>query len=467
MDSTQLDMTAPPDVYTARRARLASQLHKPIVIFSGFARARHYATNVHPFRANSNYLYFGGPPLEGAAWLIEPGSDGREGCTLFRPDSDFDEAVWVGALPSDEAIADASGVKSSSLKSPTDLESCVHGREVAAIYPPCPETLKTVKKLSLREVTEEEMLPIIDLRLSKDEHELKAMRRAADVGVKAHIAAMKACAVGLGEADVAAAIFSVLTSHQCYPSFTPIVSIRGEILHTEKYTNTLEAGQLLLVDSGAEEPTGYASDMTRTYPANGEFSPIQRQLYETVLRAEQDSIAACKPGTRFRDIHDLAARVICEGLVEAELLRGDPAELAARGVHTLFFVHGLGHLVGLDVHDMEDFGDLAGYAPGRTRRPEFGNKFLRLDRDLSPGMALTIEPGIYLVPEIWHNEALQEPFLDAINRPVVDKLLADNFGGIRIEETVVVREESFDGPEVLTKELPNDVDQVAKIVADN
>ena len=199
-----------------------------------------------------------------------------------------------------------------------------------------------------------------------------------------------------------------------------------------------------------------------SFPADAKWTPIQRQLYETVLRAQRESIAACVPGARFRDVHDLAARVICEGLVEAELLRGDPADLVERRAPTLFFPHGLGHLIGLDVHDMEDFGDLAGYAPGRKRRPEFGHNALRLDRDLEAGMTVTIEPGIYLVPAIWEREDLVKPLADIVNRPKVDALLKDNFGGIRIEETIRVR--ASGGPEVLTSALPNDADTVAEIV---
>ena len=231
-------------------------------------------------------------------------------------------------------------------------------------------------------------------------------------------------------------------AHQCRPSFTPIVTVRGEVLHGQGYPNKLRSGALLLADGGAEEPGGYACDVTRTFPVDGEWSSIQRQLYDTVLRAMQEAIEACVVGKRYRDVHDLTGEVVCEGLVQAGLLKGDPAELSQRRAHTLFFAHGVGHLIGLDVHDMEDFGDLAGYAPGRKRRQHFGDKFLRLDRDLESGMCVTIEPGIYLVPAIWESEELVGPFTDAVNRSAVDALLRDRFGGIRIEETVHVGAES-------------------------
>jgi Xaa-Pro aminopeptidase len=181
------------------------------------------------------------------------------------------------------------------------------------------------------------------------------------------------------------------------------------------------------------------------------------------LEAQKAAIDACTPGRRYRDIHDLAALRICEGLVATGLLTGDPADLARRGAHTLFFVHGLGHLIGLDVHDMEDYGDQAGYATGRTRRTQFGSKFLRLDRDLQPGMTVTIEPGIYLVPAIWRNVELIAPFKDVVNRSAVDDLLNAEFGGIRIEDTVHVR--AAGGPEVLTGALPKEPEALAALIA--
>ena len=215
------------------------------------------------------------------------------------------------------------------------------------------------------------------------------------------------------------------------------------------------------MDGGAEEPGGYACDVTRTFPVGGRWSSIQRQLYDTVLDAMRQAIEACVVGRRYREVHDIAGRVICDGLVQAELLKGDPAELSERRAHTLFFAHGVGHLIGLDVHDMEDFGDLAGYAPGRKRREHFGDKYLRLDRDLEAGMCVTVEPGIYLVPAIWDDEELVGPLKDVVNRPAVDALLKDRFGGIRIEETVHV---AAGGPETLTAALVSDADDVAKCV---
>jgi Xaa-Pro aminopeptidase len=434
-----------------------------MVLLAGHAPARSYSANEYPFRPASTYTYFGGPPIQDAILVIEPSSDGDAGCTLLRPKNDPDDAVWMGLAPTDEELAAAAGLDPSHIQDADQLVRVLAGRGAAGVCPPFPRAIELMRNAGLEQPGNDELTQIVNMRLIKDEHEVAAMRRAAEVAVSAHRAAMSATLPGRNEADVAAAFDAVLVANNCAESFTPIVTIAGHTLHAQGFTNRLEAGRLLLVDAGAQGPSGYTSDITRTYPVDGKWSPVQRHLYDTVLAAQQAAIAACVPGRRFRDVHDLAAEKICEGLVRAELLAGDPAELAARCVHTLFFCHGLGHLIGLDVHDMEDFGDLAGYAPGRSRRPEFGSKFLRLDRDLEPGYCVTIEPGIYLNPEIWKRDDLVGPFADVVNRSKVDALLAEHFGGIRIEEDVHVRAEP-QGPEILNSELPNDADAVSALL---
>jgi Xaa-Pro aminopeptidase len=457
-----IKMTAPGTVYRQRRARLASSITRPMVIFAGHAPARNYPTNPHFFRAGSSYLYFGGPALENAALLIEPGSDGDDGCTLLRPAAGPDDALWFGEVPADKDLASAAGLSLRNVADAGKLDSLLAGRQAASVAPPYPDTLALVARLGLSAASDQELSAIINMRLIKDKHELAAMRRAAEICMEAQRAAMAATQPGRREADVAAAFMTVLHEHECQVSFNPIITTRGEVLHGHGHPNVMAAGALLLCDAGAEEPGGYASDITRTFPVSGKWTPIQRHLYETTLRALNEAVAACVPGARYRDVHDLSARVICTGLVEAELLRGDPAELSSRTAHALFYPHGVGHLIGLDAHDMEDFGDLAGYAPGRTRRPEFGNKYLRLDRDLAPDMTVTVEPGIYLVPAIWARDDLVKPFADVVNRPKVNALLKDRFGGIRIEHTICVRADGE--PEVLSDALPTDAEEVAACV---
>ncbi len=461
-DTTCLNMTAPGEAYRGRRAKLAATLDRPLVICAGHAPARNYPANTYPFRPGSTYTYFGGPPVEHAAWLIEPGSDGDQGCTLLRPAPDPDDAVWVGETPDDATLKAAAGLQVGPAAAVGELKRLLGGREAAAIAPSCPDTRAWVCCEGLEQPTEDEKLAVIDLRLYKDEHELNAMRVAARISIDAHRAAFAAVKPGRREADAAAAYYRVLVANHCRPSFTPIVTVRGEVLHGAGYTNLMPKEALLLVDAGAEEPGGYACDITRTVPVSGGWTPIQRQIYDIVERANQEATAACVPGRRYRDVHEIAARVICEGLVDVGLLRGKADELLARNAHALFFTHGVGHLIGLDAHDMEDFGDLAGYAPGRSRSSEFGGKFLRLDRDLAPGMCVTVEPGVYFVPAIWQREDLAGPLADVVHRERVDDLLRAQFGGLRVEHTLCVRERG--GPEIFSADLPTDADQIAACV---
>ena len=218
-----------------------------------------------------------------------------------------------------------------------------------------------------------------------------------------------------------------------YPS---IVTLHGEILHSERYDPRLADGDLLLADVGAETPGGWAGDVTRTWPASGRYSSTQREIYEVVLAAQKQAIAAVTPGGRYRDVHVLACQALAAGLVDLGILRGNPIELAADGVVALLFPHGVGHLLGLDVHDMEDLGDRAGYAPGRERAQEFGLRYLRLDRDLEPGMAVTIEPGFYICPRSSRDPALTRVAGDRLDRERLDAFA--DVRGIRIEDDVLV-----------------------------
>lgn len=462
MSTATLTMAAPADVYRRRRQQLAATLRRPLVIFAGHAPARSYATNHHRFRAACSYLYYGGAPLEHAALLIEPGSDGDAGVWQLRVPEGPDDALWLGETPDDEVIAAAAGVAAGRVADADQLAALLAGRAAGALIAPHPGTIAQARVLGLSEATDDEKRAVTAQRLIKDDHELVALRRAAAAGVAGFRAAAGAIRVGATENEVQAALEGEFARHGCVPSFTTICTVRGEVLHGASAGRALQPGALLLLDAGAEDGTGYCSDITRTWPVGGRWHGRQRALYETVLRAQEAAVAACVAGRRYREIHELAALTICAGLVDAGVLRGSPGDLAARGAYGLLFAHGVGHLLGLGVHDLEEFGDVAGYAPGRRRAQRFGDCFLRLDRDLAPGMVVTIEPGIYLVPAIWAREEMTAPFADAFNRSVIDELLAGGFGGIRIEDDVHVRPAG--GPEVLTAALPKSADEVAALV---
>jgi Xaa-Pro aminopeptidase len=231
------------------------------------------------------------------------------------------------------------------------------------------------------------------------------------------------------------------------------------VLHNEHYYNPVRHGDLLLADVGAETALGWASDVTRTWPVSGWFSPSQRQIYEVVLAAHDACIAQIRPGVEFKDIHMTAATVLTQGLVNIGILKGDVEELVEMDAHALFFPHGVGHLMGLDVHDMEDLGDLAGYELGRTRSDRFGLNFLRLDRPLQAGMVVTIEPGFYQVPAILNYPDRRAKYQDVVNWERLEQFA--DVRGIRIEDDVLVTES---GCEVLTAALPTDPSTIEHLV---
>lgn len=219
-------------------------------------------------------------------------------------------------------------------------------------------------------------------------------------------------------------------------SFTPILTQRGEILHTHDYDGVMEQGRLLLLDMGIETALGYASDITRTWPVSGKFSPQQRDIYNIVLQAQLAAIAAIRPGISYREVHLIAAHTIAEGLTALGLMKGDPQEAVAAGAHALFYPHGIGHALGLDVHDMEDLGDRVGYETGTSRSPQFGLNFLRLARPMQAGFVVTVEPGIYFIPPLFHQWRQENRHASFLVYDNIETYLS--FGGIRIEDDVLV-----------------------------
>jgi len=296
---------------------------------------------------------------------------------------------------------------------------------------------------------------IIELRLRHDAPAQAQLRQAAEATHAAHLAGMRATQAGDAEYQVAAAMQYALASRGMTTAYPPIVTTRGEVLHQHGHSNIMQPGDLILADVGAETPGGMAGDVTRTWPVSGRFEPAQREIYEVVLRAQRRAIALCRPGVRYRDVHLAACHSLAEDLVSIGVLRGDPAELVADGVHSVFFPHGVGHLLGLDVHDMEDLGDRAGYAPGRERSPEFGLCYLRLDRELEAGMAVTIEPGFYQIPGLLQAQGPRSALVDRIDRNRLAHF--DRVRGIRIEDDILITDAE---PEVLTQEIPRDVEHL-------
>ncbi len=377
-----------------------------------------------------------------------------DGWQLFVPETPPDAALWHGEEPGPEALsaavacpvrplgALATAVKKAPAATLPALDGDTRAEQTALLGRPI-----TLGKLDPMDEPLADAL--IGLRLVHDEAAIGRLRVAAAASGAAHLAGMAATRPGIRESAVRAAMEAELISRGMGVSYNSIVTVHGEILHNEQYHHLLARGDLLLADVGAETADGWAGDITRTWPVSGRFSSTQRDFYGVVLRAQTRVIDAVRPGISFRELHFLAGRSLAEGLVALGVLMGDPDELVAEGVVSLLFPHGLGHLLGLDVHDMEEMGDRATYAPGRIRSSDPGLATLRLDRDLVPGMAVTIEPGLYQVPAILNDPARTARAGDRLRR---DRLAAfSDVRGIRIEDDVLV---TPSGREVLTAGVP-------------
>jgi Xaa-Pro aminopeptidase len=444
----------------ARRAKLARLLGtRPALIAAGLPRPRNYAANTYPYRASSHFLYLFGLPLPGAIGVYDGAA-----FVLYVPEPAPQQALWEGAPPSPQAVSAATGCP---VRPFARLAATLRGRAVATLPAPDVETCLEQSRMLGREIRPGQVdvldVPLaeamIALRLQHDDAAVAELRLAAEATAAAHRAGMAATRPGRRAWTVRAAMEAELAARGMTTAYPSIVTPHGEVLHCERSDEELAAGDLLLADVGAETRGGWAGDVTRTWPVSGRFSTPQRELYTLVLEAQRQAIAAVGPGTRYLNVHRLAAQALAAGLVALGILRGDPIALAEDGVVALLFPHGVGHLLGLDVHDLEDLGDRAGYAPGRQRATQFGLGALRLDRDLLPGMAVTIEPGLYLAPAILNDPALARLAGDRLNRARLEQFR--DVRGIRIEDDVLV---TATGREVLTAAIPKRPEEVEAAV---
>jgi Xaa-Pro aminopeptidase len=447
--------STPLAAFKTRRALLAAKLDSPALLVSGLARARNYRGNRYPFRAESHFLYFVGRQLEGAALLID-----RDGATLYAEPPDAEEALWTGPQPTLAELSDELGLEVRPLEELTvdGLTATLPSADADTAFFQSELVNRDIEPASgpeLEGVDRALADAIIALRLVHDEAAVAQVRAAGRVTELAHRAGMRTTRPGLREADVVAAMDAEIVRAGCVHAYLPIVTREGEVLHDERHHRLLSPGDLVLADVGAETPGGWASDVTRTWPVSGKFSATQRALYEVVLAAQLAAIAAVRPGVRYLDVHRAAGKTLLGGLIALGLFKGDLEDLYARGAAALFFPHGIGHLLGLDVHDMEDLGDRAGYAPGRHRSPSFGDRYLRLDRDLAEGMIVTIEPGYYRIPYLLERPEEVGELESALDRRVLATL--GDVRGIRIEDDVLV---TATGADVLTAGIPKDPDAV-------
>ncbi|EAZ91975.1 aminopeptidase P family protein [Crocosphaera chwakensis] len=444
-----------------RRKKLASLINFPTVLWSGKSPSKNFKANHYPFRASSHFLYFTGIPLENAAIRLE-----NDKLDLFMDNPSPDSTLWHGEMPTREDIARK--IEANNAYPMKILKDKIDG--VATIPVQDIVTYEKQRKILQRplsinqdskDIDHQLMKAIISLRLTHDEMALKEIKKAINISVEAHKKGIKSTKKCATEAEVRAVMESHIMSQNMTCAYNSIVTVHGEILHNETYNNLLESGDLLLADVGAESALGWASDITRTWPVNGQFSSSQRDIYDVVLAAHDACIEKMQAGIEYRDIHLLGAKIIAEGLVNLGILKGNPETLVEKDAHAIFFPHGIGHLLGLDVHDMEDLGDLAGYEDGRTRSDRFGLGYLRLDRPLKPGMVVTIEPGFYQVQAILNHPQFKEKYNQVVNW---DKLKQfSDVRGIRIEDDILVTET---GTEILTKNLPTQAEEIEEIMVE-
>lgn len=449
------------EVFASRRAALAAAAAgRPVLLMGNGHRARNLPQYGVAFRQDSNFLYLTGCAEPGAAALVQP--DGHT--TLFLVLPAEDDGLWHGHVDTAEDLRARYGVHA--VRAHTELEAACAGLAPLTLAVPDEERNRQATHLTGiplrfgREHGSEVLVEhLIEARRTKRPEELAEHRAAAAATEAAFRAAMAATRPGGSEAAVAALFEGALAARGYTTGYHSIVTVRGEILHNPTWHNPLRAGQLLLLDGGGEGPLGYGVDVTRTWPVSGRFDPRQRSAYEAVLEAQRASIALVRPGVRYRDVHMASAAVLARFLLDEGLLRGSLQEVLERHAHAVFFPHGVGHLLGLDVHDLETYGDRAAYAPGRARSPHFGTAYLRLDLDLEPGMLVTIEPGFYVVPAILTDTALRERFGGLVDWERAAGWVG--FGGIRIEDDVVC---TAGEPEVLTGGIPKTVDAVEAAV---
>ena len=455
-------------VYSDRRKKLRAELSGGLILFLGNQEVPfNYPANTYSFRQDSNFSYFFGLDHPGMAGIIDL-DEGND--TIYGNDVDMDDIIWMGIQPTikdQAAMVDVADTMPLTALAEAIKNALDKGRKIHFVPPYRGETMLWLSDLTgihprvLKVYASEPLIrAIIRLRMKKDAIEVAEIEKMVNVAWKMHTTGMKMAKPGVVEREIAGTIEGIALS-ECGPvSFPVILSINGQTLHNHYHGNTLMEGRMLVIDAGCENDLHYSSDITRTVPVGGRFNARQKGIYEVVLNANLTAIQAVKPGVPFKDIHMLAATEIAKGLTNLGIMKGDPTEAALKGAHTLFFPHGLGHPLGLDVHDLEGLGEnLIGYDEEVQRSTEFGLAFLRFGRKLQEGFVMTIEPGIYFIPELIGKWKAENKLAEFINYEVVETYM--DFGGIRIEDDVLV---TSDGCRVLGKPIPKTVAEIEELM---
>ena len=452
------------EVYINRRKRLKGKVNSGIILILGNVDVpMNYADNTYHFRQDSSFLYFFGLDFQQLAGVIDADS-GEE--LIFGNDVDMEDIIWMGPQVSLQEKASHVGVtKTAPFKQlfKTIEEAIAKGRRIHYLPPYRAENkiLLTemlgipVSKLKA-EASLELIKAVVSLRSVKEACEIAEIEKACATGYQMHVTAMRMAQEGVWEQTIAGAIEGISLSGGGMPSFPIILSQNGETLHNHDHSKTLKKGRLMLVDAGAETTLHYASDFTRTTPVGGKFTQKQREIYEIVLAANNRTTELAAPDVTYLSVHLAVAEVIVSGLKELGLMKGDVKEAVKNGAHALFLPHGLGHMMGLDVHDMEDLGQIyVGYDDEIRPVDQFGTAYLRLGRRLQPGFVITNEPGIYFIPALIDQWKAEKTNADFINFEKVNEYR--DFGGIRLEDDLLITET---GARILGKRIPITPDEV-------
>ncbi len=456
--------------YTQRRALLSQHLESGLVLFLGNVESpMNYAANAYHFRQDSSFLYFWGLDEPDLAALIDIDD---HTATVFGDDFTVDDIVWRGPQPSVAERAARSGVTRAAPRSAlagTLVAAVRQGRRVHFLPQYIADNRITLEHLlgiraaAVNDHASVELVKaVVAQRSVKSADEVREIETALDTCREMHTLAMQLARPGVYEREVAGAIEGLVAQRGVHLAFPVIFSIHGETLHNHDHGNRMAAGQMAVNDSGAESPMHYAGDITRTIPIGGKFRGAQRDCYLSVLNAQRTAIAAMRPGVMFRDVHLLAARCLLSDLKDVGCVEGNIDDAVAAGVQGLFFQCGLGHMLGLDVHDMESLGEQhVGYDQSVARSAQFGLKSLRMARELQPGFVMTVEPGLYFIPQLIDRWRAESRFPEFVNWEAVERFRT--FGGIRIEDNVLVTDT---GCRVLGRPIPREIDEVERLASE-
>ncbi|MCF0059296.1 aminopeptidase P family protein [Dyadobacter sp. CY356] len=438
------------DVYKDRRNKLKKAVGSGLILFLGNEEVgMNYKDNTYHFRQDSSFLYFFGLDKPGLAAIINVDEDIE---IIIGNEPTIDDIVWMGTQPSLTEIAAQTGIykvaESNSLK--VFIQKALSSGQTIHYLPPYRSDavikLSDILQITIAKVSEEASVKLIKAviaqRAYKSALEVSEIDKAVNMSNEMHLAAIRYSRESVTEKYVAGIVEGIALSAGGNIAYPVIYTVNGQTLHNHPTSDILKKGQLVLCDCGAETAMHYAGDLTRTFPVDQKFSSLQKEVYEIVLKAEQAAANALKPGIRFLDVHKLACEYLVDGLKQLGLMKGDVKDAVMEGAHTLFFQCGLGHMMGLDVHDMEDLGEqYVGYSEGMVKSKEFGLKSLRLGRELEAGFVLTVEPGLYFIPELMDMWKAQGKLRDFINYDKLDAFR--NFGGARVEENFLITENGY------------------------